>query len=113
MAAVGGAIGRTTAGSPSGTIGTGLGGAGCGAICARTGGAGGVCRVPLTYTPMFWSLVFPLGMYALASLRLSLAVDFPPLRTISLAMAWLALGAWVTTAAGLVVTSWRSFREVA
>ena len=25
----------------------------------------GVCRVPLTYTPMFWSLVFPLGMYAL------------------------------------------------
>jgi tellurite resistance protein TehA-like permease len=41
----------------------------------------GVCRVPVTYTPMFWSLVFPLGMYALASLRLSLAADFPPLRT--------------------------------
>ena len=40
----------------------------------------GVCRVPLTYTPMLWSLVFPLGMYALASLRLSLAADFPPLR---------------------------------
>jgi tellurite resistance protein TehA-like permease len=73
----------------------------------------GVCRVPLTYTPMFWSLVFPLGMYALASLRLSLAADFPPLRTISLAMAWLALAAWAATAAGLVVTSWRSFRELA
>ena len=73
----------------------------------------GVCRVPVTYTPMFWSLVFPLGMYALASLRLSLAADFPPLRTISLAMAWLALAAWVATAAGLVVTSWRSFRELA
>jgi len=26
----------------------------------------GICPVPLTYTPMFWSLVFPLGMYALA-----------------------------------------------
>ena len=52
----------------------------------------GVCRVPVTYTPMFWSLVFPLGMYALASLRLSLAADFPPLRTLSLAMAWIALG---------------------
>jgi tellurite resistance protein TehA-like permease len=73
----------------------------------------GVCRVPLTYTPMFWSLVFPLGMYALASLRLSLAADFPPLRTISLAMAWLALAAWAATAAGLVVASWRSFREFA
>jgi tellurite resistance protein TehA-like permease len=45
----------------------------------------GVCRVPVSYTPMFWSLVFPLGMYALASLRLSLAADFPPLRTLSLA----------------------------
>jgi tellurite resistance protein TehA-like permease len=73
----------------------------------------GVCRVPVTYTPMLWSLVFPLGMYALASLRLSLAADFPPLRTISLAMAWLALAAWVATAAGLVLASWRSFREFA
>jgi tellurite resistance protein TehA-like permease len=73
----------------------------------------GVCRVPLTYTPMFWSLVFPLGMYALASLRLSLAADFPPLGTISLAMAWLALAAWAATALGLVIASWRSFREFA
>jgi tellurite resistance protein TehA-like permease len=72
----------------------------------------GVCRVPVTYTPMFWSLVFPLGMYALASLRLSLAADFPPLRTISLGMTWVALAAWTATAAGLVVASWRSFREV-
>jgi tellurite resistance protein TehA-like permease len=72
----------------------------------------GVCRVPVSYTPMFWSLVFPLGMYALASLRLSLAADFPPLRTLSLAMAWLALAAWVATATGLVTASWRSFREV-
>ena len=40
----------------------------------------GVCRVPINYTPMLWSLVFPLGMYSLASLRLSLAADFPPLR---------------------------------
>ena len=37
----------------------------------------GVRRVPLRYTPMLWSFVFPLGMYALASLRLSLAADFP------------------------------------
>jgi tellurite resistance protein TehA-like permease len=70
----------------------------------------GVCRVPLTYTPMLWSLVFPLGMYALASLRLALAADFPPLRAISRAMVWIALAAWVATAAGLAVSSWRSFR---
>jgi tellurite resistance protein TehA-like permease len=71
----------------------------------------GVCRVPLTYTPMLWSLVFPLGMYALASLRLSLAADFPPLQSISHVMVWIALAAWAVTAAGLAVASWRSFHE--
>ncbi len=71
----------------------------------------GVCRIPLTYTPLFWSLVFPLGMYGLASMRLSLATDFPPLRAISAAMVWIALVAWVATAAGLATASWRSFCE--
>jgi tellurite resistance protein TehA-like permease len=71
----------------------------------------GICRVPLTYTPMFWSLVFPLGMYALASLRLSLATDFPPLRSISHAMVWVALAAWAATGLGFAFASWRSFLE--
>jgi tellurite resistance protein TehA-like permease len=71
----------------------------------------GVRRVPLAYTPMFWSLVFPLGMYALASLRLSLAADFPPLRTLSLGMVWIAVAVWAATFTGLVTTSWRSLRD--
>jgi tellurite resistance protein TehA-like permease len=71
----------------------------------------GICRAPLTYTPMLWSLVFPLGMYALASLRLSLAADFPPLRSISRAMVWIALAAWIATAVGLALASWRSLRN--
>jgi tellurite resistance protein TehA-like permease len=71
----------------------------------------GVRRVPLTYTPMLWSLVFPLGMYGLASLRLSLAADFPPLSAISGVMVWVALAAWAATAAGLVAASWLSFRD--
>src|SRR5262252_2948875 len=40
-------------------------------------------RVPLAYTPMLWGLVFPLGMYSLASFRLALAADFPALRLVS------------------------------
>ncbi len=71
----------------------------------------GICRVPLSYTPMLWSLVFPLGMYALASLRLSLASDFPPLRSVSLTMVWVALAVWLATAAGLALSSWRSYRD--
>lgn len=72
-----------------------------------------VRRVALTYTPMFWSLVFPLGMYALASLRLSLAADFPPLHSLSEAMVWIALAAWSATFAGLAAASWRSYRDLA
>jgi len=67
----------------------------------------GVRRAPIVYTPMLWSLVFPLGMYALASLRLSLAADFAPLRAISGAMVWVALAVWALTAAGMLLSLWR------
>ena len=70
----------------------------------------GVRRVPVAYTPMFWSLVFPLGMYALASRRLSLAADFPPLRTIAVGMVWIALAAWAVTATSLaraIARAWK------
>jgi tellurite resistance protein TehA-like permease len=69
----------------------------------------GVRQVPLTYTPLLWSMVFPLGMYALASRRLSLAADFPPLDAISQVMIWIALAAWAATAAGFAASSWTSF----
>ena len=71
----------------------------------------GVCRVPLNYTPMLWSLVFPLGMYSLASLRLSLAADFPPLGTISQAMVWVSVVVWAMALAGLVTANWRGYRD--
>ena len=75
----------------------------------------GVRRVPLRYTPMLWSLVFPLGMYALASLRLSLAAEFTPLRMVAQSMVWIALAAWAATALGLVravaADLWRSSRS--
>ncbi len=70
----------------------------------------GVRRAPLVYTPMLWSLVFPLGMYALASLRLSLVAEIPALKVIAETMVWIALAAWVATAGGLVVGIWRSLR---
>jgi tellurite resistance protein TehA-like permease len=54
----------------------------------------GANRVPLAYEPVLWSFVFPLGMYAVASARLGLAAEFPPLHWISMAMIWIALLAW-------------------
>lgn len=69
-----------------------------------------VRRQPLRYTPMLWSLVFPLGMYALASLRLSLASQFAPLKVVAGAMVWVALAAWAATACGLARGVWRGLR---
>ena len=45
-----------------------------------------------------------------ASLRLSLAADFAPLRLLSRGMIWIALAAWIATAAGLALAAWRSLR---
>ncbi|MGH6850488.1 MAG: tellurite resistance/C4-dicarboxylate transporter family protein [Methylocella sp.] len=73
----------------------------------------GVRRIPLSYSPMLWSIVFPLGMYAVATGCLSLADDYPPLRVLSHFMAWAALGAWIATAASLIVASARSLRKFA
>lgn len=61
----------------------------------------GVNRLPMRYEPVLWSFVFPLGMYAVASARLGLAADFPPLQWISLAMIWVALAVWLAVMAAL------------
>lgn len=61
-----------------------------------------VKRVPLAYDPMYWSLVFPLGMYTVATYRLSVAADYSPLRLLPIVTVWVALGAWGLTMFGLL-----------
>jgi tellurite resistance protein TehA-like permease len=61
-------------------------------------------RVPLGYDANLWSIVFPLGMYAVASTRLGQADDLPLLGDIGRVWIWVALAAWlVTTAAAAVL----------
>ena len=60
-----------------------------------------VRRVPVRYDPAYWNLVFPLGMYAVATYRLSLAADYTPLQAVSRTMIWVAFTAWLVTFAGL------------
>jgi tellurite resistance protein TehA-like permease len=71
----------------------------------------GLSRIPVTYTPLYWSLVFPLGMYVLASVQLSLAADFPPLRSLAHVMIWIALAAWGATGAAFMLSTLRSLRD--
>ena len=52
-------------------------------------------RVPLDYTPGLWSIVFPLGMYAVASTYLGRADHLPILEAIGAGWIWVALAAWV------------------
>jgi tellurite resistance protein TehA-like permease len=73
----------------------------------------GVHRLPLAYTASVWSIVFPLGMYSIATLRLASTGDFSSLRTLSSAMSWIALAAWIASFAGLVRASWQSFHAFA
>jgi tellurite resistance protein TehA-like permease len=72
----------------------------------------GVHRRPMRYAPMFWSIVFPLGMYAVASFRLSAIAGAAALDSWSLAMAWVALAGWCATGAGLLLTSLRMARAL-
>ncbi|MGZ4271699.1 MAG: tellurite resistance/C4-dicarboxylate transporter family protein [Solirubrobacteraceae bacterium] len=67
----------------------------------------GVRRVPLTYHPAYWSLVFPLGMYTVATYRFSLATDYSPLRDVARTGVWVAFAAWALTLLGMAVSAWR------
>jgi tellurite resistance protein TehA-like permease len=52
-------------------------------------------KVPLEYNPMQWSIVFPLGMYTVATNNLALSAEFKPLLHLSSAMLWVAGFSWV------------------
>jgi tellurite resistance protein TehA-like permease len=69
-------------------------------------------RVPLRYDPQLWALAFPLGMYTVATLRLSAALDLPFLAAIPAASIYVALAVWATLAVGLVLTVYRQAARV-
>ncbi len=51
-------------------------------------------KIPLKYEPTQWSIVFPLGMYTVATNNLALSSEFNPLLYLSGAMLWIAVFAW-------------------
>ncbi len=59
-------------------------------------------RYPLTYDPMYWSLVFPLGMYTVCTYQLAKALGFQWLYSIPRYFVFVALAAWLITLFGLV-----------
>jgi tellurite resistance protein TehA-like permease len=61
-------------------------------------------RVRLRYEPAWWSVVFPVGMYGVASRTLGTAVHVPWLVTLGEYEAWLAFAAWAALIAGMAAT---------
>jgi tellurite resistance protein TehA-like permease len=60
-------------------------------------------REPLRYDPQYWSLVFPLGMYAACTFKLDATLGVPFLAVVPKTFLWVALAAWAITALGMAV----------
>ncbi len=60
-------------------------------------------RFPLTYDPLYWGAVFPLGMYAVCTERMSQAMGFNFLEFLPLTFLYIALAAWTVVFFGLIL----------
>ena len=52
-------------------------------------------RFPLTYHPLYWGAVFPLGVYATCTDRLADVLEVPALAALPPIFLWIALAAWL------------------
>jgi tellurite resistance protein TehA-like permease len=59
-------------------------------------------RFEMTYDPLYWGAVFPLGMYSVSTLRLAQVMDLPFLLFLPRAFVFVALAGWGATFVGLL-----------
>lgn len=62
-----------------------------------------VHRIPLRYESTWWSIVFPLGMYAVAGMYLGRADALPIVEWIGATWLWVAVAAWAWAAVAMAV----------
>jgi len=69
-------------------------------------------RIPLRYEPGYWSMVFPLGMYAACTWAYAEAGHLPYLKPIALGCIFVAWAAWALTTFGMVRSFMRWMRRM-
>lgn len=67
-------------------------------------------RFPLTYHPVYWGLVFPMGMYTVCTFRLAQALQLDFLYIIPRYFVFVAAAAWLITFFGLAMNLFRKFK---
>jgi len=70
-------------------------------------------RFPLSYDPLYWGAVFPLGMYAACTHEMRLAMGFDFLAWLPTVFLVLALFAWLITMIGMLRAALRTLRRPA
>lgn len=67
-------------------------------------------RFPLTYHPVYWGLVFPIGMYTICTFRLAQALQMDFLYIIPRYFVFVAVTAWLITFFGLALNLLKKFK---
>jgi tellurite resistance protein TehA-like permease len=67
---------------------------------------------PLSYNPLYWGAVFPLGMYTASTFQMSRAMELEFLSGLPRVFIWIALAAWFATMAGLIRSLMRAVRQI-
>jgi tellurite resistance protein TehA-like permease len=68
---------------------------------------------PLSYEPTLWSVVFPLGMYSVATLSFGQVAHLSFMEPLSRFMLWVAVAAWVVVAVAFIARIGRRSAEPA
>lgn len=68
-------------------------------------------RVPLRYDPAVWNIVFPIGMYTVATFELAHALQLDFLPTVSAVGVYINLAVWAIVAVGFIARAFQVARR--
>lgn len=64
-------------------------------------------RTPFKYSPLYWGMVFPLGMYTACTIKLSQALELPFIINIPKYFIYIAFAAWVIIFVSMIVSMFK------